>query len=101
MGIEVQLRRESGETVAEVGDPNMVLSRATTKAFSETRLLKYLTPWCDAVFTQVQAADLADDIRIIKNAHINTPLSELLSAVEPLVYKLSRETHLYLWFVGD
>jgi hypothetical protein len=60
MGIEAQLRRESGETVAEVGDPNMVLSRATSKAFSETRLLKYLTP-----------------------------------------EKLSRDTHLYLWFVGD
>jgi hypothetical protein len=32
---------------------------------------------------------------------LGTRLFELLSAVEPLVEKPSRETHLYLWFVGD
>jgi len=101
MGIEVQLRKESGEVVTEVGDPGMVLSRAARKAFSGTRLLRYLTPWGDAVFNQAQALDLADDIRLIRNSHLDTPLCELLAAVEPLVERLSRETHLYLWFVGD
>jgi hypothetical protein len=101
MGIEVQLRRESGEIVAEVGDPQMILSRAAHKAFSGTRLLRYLTPWGDAVFNQAQAPDLADDIRIVRNTCMGTPLCEILSAVEPLVEEHSRETHLYLWFVGD
>jgi len=36
MGIDVQLRRESGEIVAEVGDPKMVLSKATRAKFSYT-----------------------------------------------------------------
>jgi hypothetical protein len=39
--------------------------------------------------------------RGLKNAHLGAPLFELLSAVEPLVERLSRETHVYLWFVGD
>ena len=44
MGIEVRLKGETGEVLAEVGDPQMVLSRATPHAFAGTRLLKYLVP---------------------------------------------------------
>lgn len=101
MGIDVQLRGEGGEIIDAIFDPQMVLSRAAPKAFSGTRLLKYLLPWGDAVFNQAQASDLSDDIRLTKNANPGTPLSELLSKVEPLVERLSQETHLYLWFVGD
>jgi hypothetical protein len=101
MGIEVQLRREGGDVIEAVGDPQMVLSRVAQRSFSETRLLRYLVPWGDAVFNQAQASDLANDIRMVKNANAGTPLFQLLSEIEPLVEKLSRETHLYLWFVGD
>jgi hypothetical protein len=101
MGIEVQLRNESGEVIDEVGDSHMVLSRAALKSFSGTRLLRYLAPWGDAMFNQAQASDLANDIQMVKSAYPSTPLSEMLCKVEPLVEKLSRETHVYLWFVGD
>jgi hypothetical protein len=101
MGIEVQLRREDGVVIEAIGDPQMVLSRAAQRAFSGTHLLRYLVPWGDAVFNQAQASDLATDIRRVKDANGGTPLFQLLSDIEPLVEKLSRETHLYLWFVGD
>ena len=101
MGINVQLRSENGEIIGEVADPKMALSRAALKRFSETRLLKYLVPWGDAIFNHAQAADLADDIRIMKKANPDTALFDLLSEIEPLVEKLSRETHVYLWFMGD
>ena len=101
MGIEVQLRAENGEIIDKVGDPKMALSRAAPKRFSETHLLKYLVPWGDAIFNQAQAADLADDIRIVKSANPDTPLFDVLREIEPLVEKLSREAHVYLWFVGD
>ena len=42
MGIEVQLRREGGEVIEAVGDPQMVLSHAGQGAFSGTHLLRYL-----------------------------------------------------------
>jgi hypothetical protein len=100
MGIEVQLRREDGEILAEVADDQMVLSKAARNGFSGTRLLQYVVPWGDAIFNQAQAGDLATDINAVKGANPGS-LSEILSAVEPLVERLSREVHVYLWFVGD
>jgi len=42
--------------------------------------------------------NVAPDGQIIGiEVHLDAKMSE----VEPLVEKLSRETHLYLWFVGD
>jgi hypothetical protein len=87
--------------LAEVGDPKMVLSRATQHAFSETGLLKYIVPWGDAVFNQAQADDLESDIADVKRASPDPQLSDILSEIEPLVARLSSETHAYLWFVGD
>lgn len=71
------------------------------RSFQEHGCFRYLTPWGDAIFNQAQAADLANDIGMMKNAYVGTSLYELLTKIEPLVEQLSRETHLYLWFVGD
>jgi len=101
MGIDVQLGNLSGDIIEEVGDAQAILSHASLKAFSGTRLLRYLVPWGDAIFNQAQADDLLNDIHIIKSNNPGTPLSEMLSELEPLVEKLSCESHLYLWFVGD
>jgi len=101
MGIDAQLRKENGEIVGEVGDAQMVLSRATGSALSGTRLLKYLVPWGDAVFNQAQAADLELDIRDVIRECPDTPLAALMSQLAPLVRRLSQEVHSYLWFVGD
>ena len=101
MGIEVQLRRENREVLVEVGDRNGVLSKATSSAFADTRLLRYLVPWGDTVFNQAQANDLRDDVRQIIRSHGGTPLSDVLAEIEPLIERLSAETHVYLWFAGD
>ena len=101
MGIEVRLKGETGEVLAEVGDPQMVLSRASQRAFAGTRLLKFIVPWGDAMFNQAQAGDLQADLSDLKEANLRTPLFDLLSEIEPLVAALSRQTHVYLWFVGD
>lgn len=101
MGIDVQLRSESGEVLDAVGDVQEALSRAARRSLAGTRLLKYVVPWGYAIFNQAQAADLADDIRIVKNANPDTPLPRLLCKIEPLVEKLSRGAHIYLWFIGD
>jgi hypothetical protein len=101
MGINVQLRGESGDVLAEVGDPKMVLSRAAHHKLSDTRLLRYLMPWGDAIFNQAQAGDLTNDIAKVKGDCPDTPLAKLLLQIEPLVKRLANESHLYLWFVGD
>jgi len=101
MGIDARLRLETGEVLGEVWDPRMVLSRAAQQGFVGTSLLKYLDPWGDTVFNQAQADDLLADIVQAKEANPRTPLFDILSELEPLVERLSRETHAYLWFVGD
>src|SRR5215510_4078010 len=100
MGIDVQLREETGEILGEVSDSDMVLSRAAQNQFTETRLLKYLVPWGDAVFNQAQARDLSDDIAGIRGQRMGSALAVRLGEVQELVDRLSTETHLYLWFVG-
>jgi hypothetical protein len=101
MGIDVQLRGERGDVVAQVGDGRMTLSRAAHGALAETRLLRYLMPYGDAVFNQAQAQDLEDDIHALIRARADAPLVDLLTKVLPLVEQLSSEVHLYLWFIGD
>ena len=101
MGIDVRLKQESGEVLAEVGDPKMILARATKRAFSGTRLLKYVVPWGDAVFNRAQADDLVSDIVEVKSSTADPGLLDILAKIEPLVARLSSETHAYLWFVGD
>ena len=101
MGIEVRLRRETGEVLGEVDDCKMALSRATSGLLSGTRLLRYLVPWGDAVFNQAQANDLRDDVRELLRTHRGSPLGDVLVQIEPLIEQLSAETHAYLWFIGD
>ena len=101
MGINTELRGENGEVLGEVTDSDMVLSRAAQHQFGDTRLLKYLMPWGDAVFNQTQAADLSDDIRVVCHRQAGSPLSARLTEIQGLVEQLSAGPHLYLWFVGD
>jgi hypothetical protein len=58
-------------------------------------------PWGDAIFNQAQAGELSNDIAKVKDDCPDTPLCKLLLEIEPLVERLSCETHVYLWFVGD
>jgi hypothetical protein len=102
MGIDIQLRSESGDVLAEIDDADMTLSRAALRAtFASTRLLKYIVPWGDAVFNQAQASDLSADVRDVLRSNVHAPLANKLENLQPLVDRLSRETHVYLWFVGD
>src|SRR5689334_15545033 len=101
MGINVQLRAENGDVLREILDLDMTLSRAARSAFAETRLLKYVVPWGDAVFNQTQAADLSRDIAIIRGLNPGSGLDNRLSEVQHLVDQLATKPHAYLCFVGD
>jgi hypothetical protein len=101
MGIDVRLKRETGEVLGEVGDPQLALSRAKSGLLQDTRLLRYLVPWGDAVFNQAQAADLKGDVHARLRVHRGSALGDVLTKMEPLIDRLSTETHAYLWFIGD
>jgi hypothetical protein len=101
MGINVQLRSESGEIFDEVIDVKMTLSRAAQTEFSGTRLLQYVVPWGDAMFNQAQSKNLAMDIRDVMEDTKGIQLHELLARILTLVDRLSSNPDIYLWFMGD
>jgi hypothetical protein len=101
MGIDIQLRVHE-DVLAEVGDQKMVLSRAArSTALAQTRLLKYITPWGDTMFSQAQAEDLAADIAQLCRSNADPHLVDMLTRVALLVTQLSQEAHGQLWFIGD
>ena len=77
------------------------LGTNSRKRNQATRLLKYLVPWGDTMFNRAQADDLRDDVHQVIRSHTGTPLADMLCKIEPLIDRLSVETHVYLWFVGD
>lgn len=101
MGIDVRLRGEAGQVVAEVPDGRMILARAALNKFTGTRLLQYLMPYGDAVFNQAQAGDLRDDLIAVIESEKSGPLADMASSILPIVERLDTEVHLYLWFTGD
>lgn len=100
MGIDAELRSESGAVLESVADAQNVLSKAQG-LLSGTRLLCYLVPWGDAIFNQAQASDLSNDISEVCSRNESSAVAEHLKKISPLVERLSKETHQYLWFVGD
>jgi hypothetical protein len=101
MRIDVQLRKENGEILKEVGDKGALSRAAGCASLQNTHLLKYIVPWGDAIFNQAQAGDLLSDVRQVTAGNPGSPLGHHLLQVEPLVVKLGSDPHIYLWFVGD
>ena len=100
MGINVELRNESGDVLQSVDDAQNVLKKAQGLT-SGTRLLRYVVPWGDAVFNQAQATDLQSDIAEVCSRNEGAAVVKHLEQIEPLVECLSKEAQLYLWFIGD
>ncbi len=100
LGIDVELRNQSGAVVDAIEDTDGILG-GSIGLLSGTRLLCYLVPWGDAVFNQAQAADLLTDMNEVSSRNEGSAVAGHLTNVRPLVEHLSRETHYYLWFMGD
>jgi hypothetical protein len=101
MGIDVQLRKENEEILGQLGDSGALARAAGCGVLQDTRLLRYIVPWGDAVFNQAQADDLLSDLRQVAARKPGSPLACHLVELGPLVEKLRSDPHIYLWFVGD
>ena len=102
MGIDAVWKTETGDDLARVGDPRMCLSEVANGALdlAETICLRFLDAYGDACFNQFQIPILTEEI--VKAASICTDheIKAHLLAVASLAEK-ARETHTYLWFIGD
>jgi hypothetical protein len=103
MGIEVVWKDERGISLGEVSDPKMLLSRFAARRVSpvgSSVCLRFLDPFGDACFNQLQIPVLVQEIRIAKDEVVDPELAEHLGKVLALAERAT-EVHTYLWFIGD
>jgi hypothetical protein len=102
MGLTVVISNEKGEPTKWVEDPANMLARLLPGEDDRTfSLLRYIDPYADTVFNQIQMTDfLAEWARISLRAHTPEEKS-LLLRIEELARETSDAPHRYLKFVGD
>ena len=103
MGIDVVWEDERGESLGEVGDPNMLLSRFATRrvtAVPGSMCVQFLDPAGDACFNQMQIPVLVQELRVARGALGDPSLVAHLDRVISLAER-ANELHTYLWFKGD
>jgi hypothetical protein len=101
MGIETVWRTQAGAELDRVSDPRSVLSRYTTSSDRQgTVCLRFLDPYGDACFNQLQIPGLAEEFEAAARQATDPDLREQLLAVARLA-KRARDVHTYLWFIGD
>ena len=66
---------------------------------STFKLLKYLNPYGDTTFNNLQIRDLINDLEILKIKEPNDSI--LIDEIIKLANSLENEPHMYLTFYGD
>jgi hypothetical protein len=101
VGINVELRDESGAVLGSILDPGMILSRfASSTQAQHSAVLKHLDPAGDLVLNRSQAAALLMELPALIQASAG-PLRATLERTRALAEQCAGGTHIYLWFVGD
>jgi len=104
MGIDVAWVNERHEHKQEVFDPKNVLRNLATSrwpSLSRSVCLRFIDPWGDAVFNQLQLSELLNELRSevaeIKDEETKSHLEKVIR----LVGRALNQTHTYIKFVGD
>ncbi len=101
MGINVVWKTQSGEELARVDDPGMLLSHlGDALDLHGTVCLRFVDPYGDAIFNQAQLPVLVEELEWAAPSVEDHTLRSHLKAVRDLVGR-ARATHTYPWFVGD
>jgi hypothetical protein len=69
----------------------------TQDSLESYKLLKYLNPYGDTIFNNLQMTDLIDDLNKLKQISHEKLIDETIG----LAVRCQNEVHLYLAFVGD
>jgi hypothetical protein len=104
--ILVELRRENGEVVRDLRDPNGGLfdgagdfDRLLPGAKG---LLRYIDLYGDTVFNRLQMEDLLGEVmQLLGRNDLSPSESRGLARLRALAEACQAGVHLYLWFVGD
>lgn len=102
MGVNLRWEDESGKEMGAVLDPQMIISKIILKKdLQNTTCLRFIDPYGDAVFNQIQIPILISEIRDILQSESDPDISDHLQYVLDLARKSAGKTHTYLRFIGD
>jgi hypothetical protein len=102
MGVDLFLEDERGAQIAGVLDPANTLVRLIMRTpDAGSRCLKYVDPYGDTVFNQLQIGDLLDELRALRVGQRTDDERNHLDKVIELAERCQGSTHHYLKFHGD
>jgi hypothetical protein len=101
MGVVVQLVDERGNVLAGASDPHDLVDRVVGRGNEELRVLRWVDPYGDTVFNQLQIPALLEDWMHVRGSVTGDRDEETWQRVRELAEQCARETHVYLRFTGD
>ena len=101
MGIDLQWISERGEVRERVLDPRNLMSEIVAGAKEESVCLRFIDPYGDAVFNQLQIPVLIEEIRSVAVDVLSREAVEHRDEVVALAAKAKGQVHTYLKFFGD
>jgi hypothetical protein len=101
MGIDAFLEDETGAKFGEVLDERNVLLRAVLAGgHDSTVCLRFIQPWGDTTFNQLQVPHLIVELRALREP-VEPTTREALDALVVLADRATKKAHLYVKFYGD
>ncbi len=102
MTIDIELQDENGDVIDSISDDRILTFKLIPPLTDKKSvLLRFVDPYGDTVFNNLQASDLKAEIENKLGAVTDNELQEYWRKVVRLVDKLASESHLYLKFIGD
>ena len=102
MGVDLRWENENGRLIEEILDPQMCISHLVLKTdLTGTTCLRFIDPYGDTMFNQVQIPILIDELQSILRKVQDHQIRDHLRRVIELAEKSRGEIHTYLKFYGD
>ena len=100
MGLTVQIEDERGE---REGDPwwHQRLNEVLIAERPETRCLRFIDPYGNTVFNQVQLPVLLEELREVRKRLSDAELRTVVDTLSTMVQRAASEAHTYIRFIGD
>ena len=101
MGIDLQWIDERGEILERVLDERNLISEIIEAARKGSVCLRFIDPYGDAVFNQLQIPVLIEELQAITPSALGYEATRHYEEVIELATKANGRIHTYLKFYGD
>jgi hypothetical protein len=101
MGFNCFLEDEHGNALDRFFDPKSILPKIIPYSKEGYWLVKYIDPYGDTVFNQLQIPILIDELKAIKSATTAKEHLDFLQQLIDFIDKSQGKVHSYIKFYGD